>query len=56
MIAVRWKPPHSLSIPQWIKSLVDTLAIELSAARVGRAGEKSIKTKIEALELAKALL
>ena len=56
LIAVRWKPPHSLSIPQWIQSLVDWLAMELSVARVGRAGENSIKTKIEAPEPAKALL
>ncbi len=56
MMAVRWKPPHSLSIPQWIQSLVVTLAMELAAARVGRSGERAIYIKKEALELAKALL
>lgn len=38
MLAVRWQPPHSLSIQQWTCSLVEMLSIELSVARMNGAG------------------
>lgn len=42
MIAVRWKPPHSLSYRQWVLSFIDVAYLELSTARVHNAKEETI--------------
>lgn len=33
ILAIRWKPPHSLNIQQWYCSFLDALSLEVSIAR-----------------------
>lgn len=42
IIAVRWKPPHSLSIRQWILNFWDVIYTELSTARIHGAEEGTL--------------
>ena len=42
MIAVRWKPPHTLSIRQWILTFLDIIYMELSTARINGAKEANV--------------
>ena len=42
MIAVRWKPPHSLSMSQWCLTFLDIIYLEISTARIHGAKQENI--------------
>jgi hypothetical protein len=39
MVAVRWKPPHSLVIRHWVLTFLDVIYLELSTALIIKANE-----------------
>ena len=43
LVAMRWKPPHSLSYRAWILTYMDIVYLELSIARVHGAKDSAIK-------------
>ena len=42
LIAVRWKPPHTLDISHWYTTLLDIIYLEISTARIHNAKQKNI--------------
>ena len=42
IIAVRWKPPHKLSIAHWYFTFLDIIYLEISAARMHNAKQDNI--------------
>lgn len=44
LIAIRWKPPHSLTTQSWILSFLDVIYLELSTARINDANENTLNT------------
>ena len=53
MIVVRWKPPHTLTIRQWVLTFLDVTYMELSTARINEAKEANVNmwlTMAEALK------
>uniref|UniRef100_A0A8C6NVZ4 Reverse transcriptase domain-containing protein n=1 Tax=Nothobranchius furzeri TaxID=105023 RepID=A0A8C6NVZ4_NOTFU len=43
MVATRWKPPHCLSVYAWTTLFLDIAYLELSVARVHRAGSATVE-------------
>ena len=42
MVAVRWKPPHTLTIKQWLLTFLDIVYMELSTARINGARQVNV--------------
>ena len=55
MLAVRWKPPHSLSRRQWLLAFLDVIYLEISTARVNGAKELVLKSWLSVAESLKTL-
>ena len=49
MLVMRWKPPHSLNIRQWLCSFMEILSLELSIARTRNISNEFIEQLIEAI-------
>jgi len=53
MLAVRWRP---LSMHQWMYSLIEMLSLELSVAKMNEAGQRMLKARKEALDVARGMI
>ena len=42
MVAVRWKPPHSLIVRHWLLNFLDVIYLELSTALINKATETNL--------------
>ena len=42
LVALRWKPPHSLVIRHWMLSFLDVVYLEMSTARINGAKESTL--------------
>ena len=42
MLALRWKPPHTVTKPHWINTYIDIINMELSVARIHSDGADTI--------------
>lgn len=56
MLALHWKPPHSLSRSQWLNSLLDIVYMELSVARMHNAKHATIISWSSAVDKIKNIL
>lgn len=56
LVAVRWKPPHSLTIRQWALTFLDVIYLELSTARINGASEATINNWRSAADSLKELI
>ena len=56
MLAVRWQPPHSLSIHQWNHSVIEILTVRRLVARMNGAGQGMMEARKEALNTRAAQL
>ena len=56
MLALRWKPPHTLTRAQWLQTFLSTLYMEMSVARMHGASQKTIQTWASAAAKVKDLL
>ena len=56
LIALRWKPPHSLTIRHWALTFLDVVFLELSTARINGASEPSINNWRAAADALKELI
>ena len=56
LIAIRWKQPQILNIPQWITSFVDILYLEISVAKIHGGKQVNVAVLEQAREQIKALL
>lgn len=56
IVAIRWKPPHSLNKLLWIFTFIDIVYLEMSTARIHGAREDTIKLWAQTLEKLKVLI
>lgn len=56
LVSMRWKPPHSLSIRQWVFTFLDVIYLEMSTARVNGASEATINIWRETADSLKELI
>lgn len=56
MVATRWKPPHTLTLRQWVLSFLDVVYLKLSMACIYGAKEGTIRLWTQAVEDLKDLL
>ena len=56
IVAMRWKPPHSLNKQYWVLTFIDVVYLELSTARIHGAREDTIRLWAQTLEKLKGLL
>ena len=49
MLALRWKPPHSLAWTHWMHSFLDIANMELSVARLHGASKRTISAWLHAI-------
>lgn len=56
MLALRWKPLHSLTMSHWLNLYVDVDIMELSVARMHAANESTILSWTRALNRIQELL
>ena len=50
IIAVRWKPPHKLSIAHWYLTFLDIIYLEISTARMHNAKQENILPWYQAID------
>lgn len=56
LVAMRWKQPHSLGIPQWYLSFMDILSLESSVAKIHGAKQDNVKMLNNVKEQIKGLI
>lgn len=56
MVAVRWKPPNSLTFRHWVLASLDVVYLELSTARINRANDTNGNNWCSAVDSFKDLL
>lgn len=56
LVSMRWKPPHSLSIRQWVFTFLYVIYLEMSTARINGASEATINIWRETADLLKELI
>ena len=56
MLALRWKPPHTLTRAQWLQTFLSILYMEMSVARMHGASQKTIQTWASVAAMVKDLL
>lgn len=56
MVATRWKPPHTLTLRQWVLSFLDVVYLKLSMVCIYGAKEGTIRLWTQAVEDLKDLL
>ena len=56
MVAVRWKPPNSLTFRHWVLASLDVVYLELSTARINRTNDTNANNWHPAVDSFKDLL
>lgn len=56
IVAIRWKPPHTINKQYWVLTVIDVAYLETSTARIHGARKDTIRLWAQTVEQRKDLL